>query len=242
MRAAVERFLRCFGAAAPRRLRRARLRQPRFARRRSASSGRPCCASSATAGFTLAEMLLAVALVGLLTSAVAVGIGAAVNAYGNIREASDAQAVLNNATTAVIDELRFAYGVEEVSGASGVGGKPAYAFNSTVRDYRLYLSNGTPDSAEGAIVITLNPANALATGDAVAAEQPIALPLANTASGDSSSATRFCAQLTELEWHAGPDPYWTFGIKVVDEAAAGSLDAPAQAEIANMTVRPVNSW
>lgn len=59
-------------------------------------------------------------LVGLLTLAVAAGIGVAVKAYGSIKQATEANALMGNAVTAVQDELRFAYDVEAVSGASSV--------------------------------------------------------------------------------------------------------------------------
>ena len=66
-------------------------------------------------GFTLGEVLVTVLLVGLLTLAVAAGIGVAVKACGSIKQATEANALMGNAVTAVQDELRFAYDVEAVS-------------------------------------------------------------------------------------------------------------------------------
>ena len=82
-----------------------------------------------------------VLLVGLLTLAVAAGIGVAVKAYGSIKQATEANALMGNAVTAVQDELRFAYDVEAVSGASsGVG--PAYAL-SLIHIYGSITENTT---------------------------------------------------------------------------------------------------
>lgn len=145
-------------------------------------------------GFTLGEVLVTVLLVGLLTLAVAAGIGVAVKAYGSIKQATEANALMGNAVTAVQDELRFAYDVEAVSGASsGVG--PAYAFDSSVRGYRLYLAN----DANTITVNGVNAANPEGTADPLpgTVDTVAALPLLNT---DTSGTG---ASVQSLVRHAG---------------------------------------
>ena len=172
-------------------------------------------------GFTLGEVLVTVLLVGLLTLAVAAGIGVAVKAYGSINQATD--------------ELRFAYDIEAVSGASsGVG--PVYAFDSSVRGYRLYLANGT-DSITGRDTIIVNGVNA-AEADGKTEDLPTgvdteaALPLLNT----DTSGTGASVQLDSLTWN--PDPagggLWAFSLTVTN----GDYEAQSK----TITVRTVNNW
>lgn len=192
-----------------------------------------------TSGFTLGEVLVTVLLVGLLTLAVAVGIGSALGSYGTIKQATDANALLTNAVTAVEDELRFAYDVETVPVAAGTGiganGTTAYTFDSSVRGYRLYLANAT---ASGVTSITLNGVNAL---DADGTQQDLpgsvdtlaALPLLNT----DTTGTGASVQLAALSWTPNPDGrggLWEFSVKV---SGVGH-----DAESGTITVRAVNNW
>ena len=180
-------------------------------------------------GFTLGEVLVTVLLVGLLTLAVAAGIGVAVKAYGSIKQATEANALMGNAVTAVQDELRFAYDVEAVSGASsGVG--PAYAFDSSVRGYRLYLAN----DANTITVNGVNAANPEGTADPLpgTVDTVAALPLLNT----DTSGTGASVQLDSLTWN--PDPagggLWAFSLTVSN----GDYEAQSK----TITVRTINNW
>lgn len=183
-------------------------------------------------GFTIGEVLITVALVGLLTLAVAAGIGVAINAYNDIRSHAEAQAVLNNAVTAVTDELRFAYDVEAVDGAdAGAGLGAAWAFDSSIRGYRLFLGNEA--GAEGTVII-LNAVTAEPTGSVVEGEK-VPLPLADTAATDNSAASTlaFTAKLTSLAWDEATRT-WTYSIEVTNGTTTVSTKS--------LTVRPVNNW
>lgn len=182
-----------------------------------------------TAGETITEVLVTVLLVGLLTLTVAAGIGVAVKAYGSIKQATEANALMGNAVTAVQDELRFAYDVEAVSGASsGVG--PVYAFDSSVRGYRLYLAN----DANTITVNGVNAANPEGTADPLpgTVDTVAALPLLNT----DTSGTGASVQLDSLTWN--PDPagggLWAFSLTVSN----GDYEAQSK----TITVRTVNNW
>lgn len=169
-------------------------------------------------GFTLGEVLATVLLVGLLTLAIATGIGVAVNAYGDIRGYTEKQAVLNNAVTAVTDELRFAYDVN-------AGDPDRIVFSSTNRDMRLYLGNN-------AGVVTLfgvNPGSSDPEQD-IPSGDFVSLPLVNTAAGGSSDSN-ITASLTQLKYEDG---LWTFSITVTDGAHT--------LESGELTVRTVNNW
>lgn len=191
-----------------------------------------------TSGFTLGEVLVTVLLVGLLTLAVAMGIGSAIGSYSTIKQATDANALLTNAVTAVEDELRFAYDVETVSVAAdtGINGTTAYTFDSSVRGYRLYLANAM--DSEGVTSITLNGVNAL---DADGGQKDLppgvdtlaALPLLNT----DTAGTGASVQLTTLTWTPSPDGHgglWEFSVKV---SGAGH-----DVESGTIKVRAVNNW
>ena len=146
-------------------------------------------------GFTLGEVLVTVLLVGLLTLAVAAGIGVAVKAYG---------------------------------ARSGVG--PAYAFDSSVRGYRLYLAN----DANTITVNGVNAANPEGTADPLpgTVDTVAALPLLNT----DTSGTGASVQLDSLTWN--PDPagggLWAFSLTVSN----GDYEAQSK----TITVRTVNNW
>ena len=164
-------------------------------------------------GFTLGEVLVTVLLVGLLTLAVAAGIGVAVKAYGSIKQATEANALMGNAVTAVQDELRF-----------------AYAFDSSVRGYRLYLAN----DANTITVNGVNAANPEGTADPLpgTVDTVAALPLLNT----DTSGTGASVQLDSLTWN--PDPagggLWAFSLTVSN----GDYEAQSK----TITVRTVNNW
>ena len=68
-------------------------------------------------GFTLAEVLMAVLILLLVTAVVAGGLPAATNAYGKVVDASNAQVLLSTTVTRLRDELRTATGVS-VSGTT----------------------------------------------------------------------------------------------------------------------------
>lgn len=205
-----------------------------------------------TTGFTIAEVLLAVALVGLLTMAVAAGIGVAMNAHGNIRMHSEGQAVLNNAVTAVTDELRFASDIEETTmdgsyPSPNINGTQAYVFNSATRGYRLYLGNGfAQDGAGQGIMLYAATAVPSASGAyeswaASAGESAIPLPLVRTEAGSEGSAgstaesASFTATITHLSWDAS-SRMWQFSIEVTDGTyTTDTGEQPIQ-------VRALNTW
>lgn len=201
---------------------------------------RAACLLRTTSGFTLGEVLVTVLLVGLLTLAVAMGIGSALGSYGTIKQATDANALLTNAVTAVEDELRFAYDVEAVSVSAstdiGTNGTTAYTFDSSVRGYRLYMANAT--DGDGVASITLNGVNAL-DADGKQEDLPTgvdtlaALPLLNTDTAGAGASV----QLTALTWQPSPDGrggLWEFSVKV---SGAGH-----DAESGTIKVRAVNNW
>ncbi len=204
-------------------------------------------------GFTIGEVLVTVILVGLLTMAIAAGIGAALKAYSSVKQYSEAQAVFNNAVTAVTDELRFSYDVSPVSGtAPGTdAGVQAVAFNSTVRNARIYLGNGA-SAADDRQVITMygvtaqgstyspqepNPSVDGASGDSAP------LPLVNT-SANGTETSNFTAKLTELSWNEDSRT-WTFGIEVTDGSytiSTGNSSETGTGASGHLTVRSVNTW
>lgn len=180
-----------------------------------------------TDGFTLGEVLATVVLVGLLTLAVAAGIGVAVNAYNDIRGYTEEQSLLNNAVTVVSDELRFAYDISTTDNISTTGNDPIL-FSSPGRDARFYLANdptngislvGVPDPGDGTTP-TPDPATA----------QTVPLPLINTAAGESGD-TKLTARLTKLTYNNG---LWTFAISV----SGGDTTLTS----GDLTVRSINTW
>ena len=174
----------------------------------------------ASDGFTLGEVLATVVLVGLLTLAIAAGIGVAVNAYGDIRGYTEEQAVLNNAVTAVTDELRFAYDVN-------ASDQSRIVFSSTNRDTRLFLGN---DNGVIALFGMTAPAANVDPGQDVQLGDPVPLPLVNTSAGDSSDPD-IIASLTKLEYSNG---LWTFSITVTGGART--------LESGDLVVRSINTW
>ena len=59
-------------------------------------------------GFTLTELLAAVAILGLLSAAVATGVPVAVRAYRQVTTSAEAGVLCSTLSTALSDELRFA--------------------------------------------------------------------------------------------------------------------------------------
>lgn len=224
-----------------------------MAKKGATSMGRPSRLTQrlrGTEGFTLGEVLVTLLLVGLLTLAVAAGMGVALNVYNDIRGHSERQAVLNNAVAAVTDELRFAYDVKPLASDSAPVGTgtnvQAVAFSSTVRDARIYLGN---DAASRSVAVYgVNPddgAPAAADGtegnpdaDAPSGKSAL-LPLVDAGSpgGDSkASTTAYTAQLTYLAWNDTART-WTFSVQVLDGDGAAT-----QVSLNNITVRTVNTW
>lgn len=189
--------------------------------KRASNPNRAFARIGASDGFTIGEVLATVVLVGLLTLAIAAGIGVAVNAYGDIRGHSDEQAVLNNAVTAVTDELRFAYDVN-------ADDQSRIVFSSTVRDARFYLDNDDAGAVAlfgaGAAGGATDPSQDVRQGD------PVPLPLVNTAAG-ASGGTQLTASLAKLEYRNG---LWTFSITVTGGART--------LESGDLTVRSINTW
>ncbi len=68
-------------------------------------------------GFTLAETLMAVLILLLVTGIVAAGIPLAVNAYNRVVDGANAQVLLSTTMTRLRDELGKASGVEILDGA-----------------------------------------------------------------------------------------------------------------------------
>lgn len=187
-------------------------------------SANPATRLRSTDGFTLGEVLATVVLVGLLTLAVAAGIGVALNAYNDIRGYTEEQSLLNNAVTVVSDELRFAY---DISTISTTDNNNAFVFSSPGRDARFYLAN---DSANGISLVgtksdgTTNPQLDTPTTEIAP------LPLINTAAG-ASGDTKLTARLTKLTYSNG---LWTFAISV----SGGDTTLTS----GDLTVRSINTW
>ena len=72
------------------------------------------------AGFTLAETLMAVLIMLLVSGIVAAGIPAAKNAYEKVVLASNAEVMLTTAESALRDELGTAWNVEPVSNSTSI--------------------------------------------------------------------------------------------------------------------------
>lgn len=208
---------------------------PSYSRQAQPISTRRCL----NAGFTITELLFVVALVGLLTMAVAVGIGVAINAYSQVRSVSEAQAVYRNAVTAVEDELRFAYAIAEVPGGSAnIQGAKAWAFDSATRGYRLFLSNSSMDDTG---IIMLNGIDLAEGVNKSAASAAIPLPLVNTgatAGGNKASTQTYTAHLTTLTWDATTG-IWTFALDIYN---ADGTRINAINTTTTHTVRAVNNW
>lgn len=203
-----------------------------YAHSRSAACGR----LRSDGGFTLGEVLATVVLVGLLTLAIAAGIGIAVNVYGEIRGHSEEQGVLNDAVTAVADELRFAYDVNgDVESLAGTGnGVQPVVFSSPGRDVRMYVGNKEAEEGRPACVV-LYGAGAHGDGDpeqdsSMGDWQP--LSQVNTAAGASGDAA-YAVQLTRLTWDEATG-LWIFALTVTGG------DQPV--ESGDITVRSVNTW
>lgn len=92
----------------------------------------------AAQGFTLVETLLALLIVALLTGMVAAGVPAAINAYKNIVDVSNAQLALSTTTSALRDELGLAVDVKTSSNGT--------AFYQVSNGRWVMIDNGGADS------------------------------------------------------------------------------------------------
>ena len=88
-------------------------------------------------GFTLAETLLAVLILLLVSSIVAAGMPAAKQAYEKVVLASNAELLLSTAVATLRDELGTAWDVQEVA-----GGVTYFSADTTNRS-KLYVESGT---------------------------------------------------------------------------------------------------
>ena len=91
-----------------------------------------------TAGFTLAETLLAVVILLLASSVVAAGMPAALNAYKNAIDAANAQVLLSSTVAALRSELTYAREVDVNETDKAV----TYYSTSTGMKSKIFLSNG----------------------------------------------------------------------------------------------------
>ena len=71
-------------------------------------------------GFTLTELLTAVAILGLIAAALEVGLPTAVRAYRQVTASAEAQVLCSTLSTAIADELRYAAAPRENGGAAQV--------------------------------------------------------------------------------------------------------------------------
>ena len=69
-------------------------------------------------GFTLTELLTAVAILGLIAAALEVGLPTAVRAYRQVTASAEAQVLCSTLSTAIADELRYAAAPRENGGAA----------------------------------------------------------------------------------------------------------------------------
>ena len=94
-------------------------------------------------GFTLAETLLAVLILLLVSTIVATGMPAAKNAYNKVIVAANAQVALSTAATALRDELGTAWNVkiEDVAGKER-GLFVTYSSSDTGAISKIYLNTG----------------------------------------------------------------------------------------------------
>ena len=88
-------------------------------------------------GFTLAETLLAVLILLLVSSVVAAGMPAVKQAYEKVVLASNAELMLSTAVATLRDELGTAWDVQEVA-----GGVTYFSADTTNRS-KLYVESGT---------------------------------------------------------------------------------------------------
>lgn len=91
------------------------------------------------AGFTLAETLLAVLILLLVSTIVATGMPVARTAYEKVVLTSNAETLLTTAISALRNELGTAWKVEQLKDENGV----TYFSASTGTRSKLYIENGT---------------------------------------------------------------------------------------------------
>lgn len=92
-------------------------------------------------GFTLAETLMAVLILSMVTGIAAVGVPAATSAYKNAVDASHAQVLLSTTMTALRDELSTAKKVTPASGSTTISYTDENGLESviTVKGDGIYL-------------------------------------------------------------------------------------------------------
>lgn len=178
---------------------------------------------SSTDGFTIAEQLVTVIIVGFVTIAVVAGIGVAMNAFNDIRNVTDANAVLSNTTTAVTDELRFATGVEQQETADG---HDVWAYDSTVRGYRLYLA----DSVDGITLNAIDAPSEAGGSTSFTTTGSSALPIAQTG---TASGVSYLSHLDSLSYDDATHT-WTCSLSVTDGTRT--------VRSGSFTVQAVNNW
>ncbi len=94
-----------------------------------------------TAGFSLAEMLLTVLLMGIVLSGLTAAIAAAVNVYNKARIRAEAEVLLSTTADAIIADLAAASEIEPKSGGA------ITSFYSSERGYRMmYINAPASDS------------------------------------------------------------------------------------------------
>lgn len=93
-------------------------------------------------GFMLAEQLVSIIFIGLLSIVVAAGIGAAMSAYANITRQTTADNMLARAVESVSDELSFAQSVEGTSNVEEQTDGVEVVFASASRSEPVSLVNG----------------------------------------------------------------------------------------------------
>lgn len=71
------------------------------------------CKLASRRGVTLSEMLVTVAILGLVTLAVSVGISSALRVYNQSVTLSDAQTLTSTLSQAIMDELRYARDIDD---------------------------------------------------------------------------------------------------------------------------------
>ena len=107
------------------------------------------------AGFTLAETLLAVLILLMVSTIVATGVPAARNAYEKVVLGANAQMLLSTAVSALRNELGTAYGEITVKEESS-GKKLIYSSAATGARTMLYVKTYTEDSVEKKGIVRQN--------------------------------------------------------------------------------------
>lgn len=96
-------------------------------------------------GVTLSEMLVTVAILGLVTLAVSVGISSALRVYNQSVALSDAQTLSSTLSQAIMDELRYARDISSKDGLKFTSAN--YGLNASFSvgaDGRIKVGDGDP--------------------------------------------------------------------------------------------------